>query len=331
MGHEYQSDKMPLTSGCPQGSIIGPLSYNLYTAPLGRVIKRHALSYHKYADDVQIYIECDVDDIYVAKVKLENCLSEVREWLLRWSLKINDTKTEFIIFRNRQAKIPNGLSIKLGSATIQVSDHVRNLGVTFDLELSRERRISDIVRTCNYHLRQISRVRKYITQDVAKRVVHALVLGRIDYCNSVLADLPAKLTSKLQRVQNRAACIILRPKRNDNQILHATPMLKELSWLPVTLRVVFKICCLVFKCLAGCAPQYLCELLVVKTRHTRLRQPQSRELSIPPTVRRIGSSSFSVVGPTLWNQLPPELRQVNTLLTFRRHLKTHLWRSYYID
>ena len=86
----FESDKVPLSSGCPQGSVLGPISFNLYTAPLARIIQQHGLAYHKYADDLQVYIDCSLDDIPMTKNKLEACLADIRKWMLRWHLKIND-------------------------------------------------------------------------------------------------------------------------------------------------------------------------------------------------------------------------------------------------
>ena len=286
-----------------------------------------ACPYYSKADDLQVYTKCDVDDINTAKSKLELCLADVRRWMLRWQLKINDDKTEFILFHNRQTKIPNDVTLQLGGIEIAASSTVKNLGVYFDPQLNREKHVSEIIRTCNYSLRRLSRIRRYLTEDTCKRAVHALILSKIDYCNSLLADVPVALLNKLQRLQNRAARVILRPSQPRNAVVHITPLLQKLSWLPIRQRIAFKICCLVFKCLHGRAPEYLRELVTLQSRPTRLRQPRDNTLAIPRTCRRIGASSFAVVGPTLWNQLPPALRNTTELFPFRRRLKTYLWQS----
>ena len=215
------------------------------------------------------------------------------------------------MFHNRQTQIPDNIALQLGGCEIPGASSVKNLGVIFDPHLNRERHVSEVVRICNYALNRLSRIRMYIDKDACKRAVHGLVLSRLDYCNSILADLPVALLDKLQKLQNRAARLVLRPKRGFNVIIHTGPLLQELSWLPVRLRITFKICCLVFKCVQGRAPQYLCELISVHSRPIRLRQSTATYLTVPRTTRRIGSSSFSVMGPTLWNKLPPRPQELD--------------------
>lgn len=88
----FSSDQHQVSIGCPQGSVIGPVAYNLYTAPLERILVKHGVQYHKYADDLQVYYSCDPNQIDTGKALLETCLADVRSWMLRWGLKINDNK-----------------------------------------------------------------------------------------------------------------------------------------------------------------------------------------------------------------------------------------------
>ena len=111
---------------------MGPIAYNLYTAPLERILKRHGVKYHKYADDLQVYHNCEIDQIGQAKVVLESCIADVRSWMLRWGLKINDSKTEFIIFRPPGAKLENRVVLTLNSKKIYESRKIKYLGLIMD-------------------------------------------------------------------------------------------------------------------------------------------------------------------------------------------------------
>ena len=135
--------------------------------------------------------------------------------------------------------------------------HARNLGVTFDCNMSLERHVTNISRTAYYHLHSIGRIRRYLDQGHTKQLVHALVISRIDCCNSLLNGLSVAVVEKLQRVQNACACVILIRSKRD----HVTPMLLELHWLPIKYRITFKTPLLTFKCLHGLAPTYLSPLL----------------------------------------------------------------------
>ena len=109
---------------------------------------------------------------------------------------------------------------------------------------------------CN-HLRNIARIKKYLTAGSTKSAVLSLLVSRFDYCNGLPCGIPEELIYKLQRVQNNAAWVVTLTKKHD----HITPVLKELHWLPVRKRIEFKILLLAYKCLHETAPSYLREML----------------------------------------------------------------------
>lgn len=237
------------------------------------------------------------------------------------------TKTEFIIFKCSTNKNCPDYSLQIADCEISPSQTVKNLGAYLDSNLNRSPHVSAVVKSCNYHLRQLIRIRQYITADACKRAVHALIISRLHYCNSLMVNAPVSLIGKMQRIQNRAARLILLPLPSGR--VSATPLLRELSWLPVKLRIVFKVCVLVFKCINDQAPCYLKELVHKYKRDTRLRQPQENDLQQQISRRKIGASSFHIAAPSLWNQLPAELKLMDDLYGFRRKLKTHLWATYF--
>ena len=135
---------------------------------------------------------------------------------------------------------------------------------------------------------------------------------------------------KLQRIQNRAAQLVVRQRVAHGQTLHLMPVLQQLHWLPVRQRVIYKLCLQVFKCLHGTAPSYLMELLHLHTRDRRLRPASLLQLAPCPPKRGVGRAGFRVAGPAAWNTLPPSLRAADSLLGFKKQLKTHLWQSTYL-
>ncbi len=130
-----------------------------------------------------------------------------------------------------------------------------------DRNVTMQRQVNQITKSCYYQLRRISKIRKYLTLDAAKSVINALVLSKLDYCNSLFVNLPKYLISKLQRVQNYAVRIIKKAKIQQSVTRH----LKELHWLPVQYRIQFKVALLTYKCLNNLAPNYITEL--VETYH----------------------------------------------------------------
>ena len=137
----------------------------MYTKPVSDIIQRHGLSHHSYADDTQLYMTMDHsnNDWLDGLARIERCVSEIRDWMNQNMLKLNDDKTELIVFTSKYEQgLYNDLSIAIGDTVVECSSQVKDLGVIFDRVLSLREHVSYISKTCRFHLRHISRKRKYI-------------------------------------------------------------------------------------------------------------------------------------------------------------------------
>lgn len=134
---------------------------------------------------------------------------------------------------------------------------VCNLGVTFDQTLSFDEQVAKPVRPANYHLRTLARIRRSLTMDATKTMVQALILSRLDYCNSFLNGVSDSLIQRLQKVQNSAARLVARCPRREP----TCPVLKALHWLPVKARIDYKVLLLAYKVQNHSAPIYLSDML----------------------------------------------------------------------
>ena len=178
--------------------------------------------------------------------------------------------------------------------------------------------INAVVKKCNFHIRNIGKIREYVNVETCKMLVNSLVLSQLDYCNALYSGLPNSLLSRLQKVQNTAARLTLRVKRS----AHITPVLMELHWLPVEYRVKFKILLQTFKVVNGYSPFYPTSLLSKLVPSRVLRSSDADLLSIPRTLSKFGDRKFSVNGPRFWNALPQYIKDASNVSQFKKLLRT---------
>ena len=293
------------------------------------MIKKHLPTAHGYADDTQLYISFRPDSSMaegLAIQSLQNAIADVRAWFVSHKLKINDSKTEFIIIGSRQqlSKV-NIDSVKVGYSDIKPLKTVRNLGAWFDDTMSMNTHVSKVCSKAFRGLYNIRQIRKFLSIESTKTLIHAFVTCHLDYCNSLLFGVPQYQYNRLQKVLNAAArvtCLIPR-------YAHITPVLTQLHWLPVKSRVHFKIALIVYKALNDMAPHYISELLIGKpVGRYQLRSDNKYLLAVPRTkCKTMGDRAFMHAAPIVWNSLPLDIRQSTTVELFKTRMKTFLFRK----
>jgi exonuclease III len=312
-----------LEIGVPQGSILGPLLFIMYTKDLENIVTKYGFSIHLYADDTQVYFAFDVHSPSPDMSLVIHCFNEIKQWMATNFLKLNDTKTEFIDIGVYESPIS---AIKLDDkVNIEPSLKAKNLGFIFDHQFNLNDQINTVSQTCYLSIRDLGRIGSHLSKALKIQLVHSNVLSVIDYCNAVYGALSEANLQKLQKIQNNAVRFIFGIYGKDKW-QSITPYLKELHFLPVRFRIKYKIVLLVFKCINNLAPSYLSELVNLRDtkRHSLRKDNDFYWLKVPsaPQFSRT-EGAFSHCAPKLWNELPYEIRCLTEIDSFKKELKTH--------
>jgi hypothetical protein len=244
-------------------------------------------------------------------------------------LALNPSKTEVLwITTPRRRHLISRVPFIFDQTHIIPSAEVRLLGVLLDESLTFDSHISNVTRIAFHQLRRIKAIRRHIPTSAMIQLMRALVITRIDYCNSLLWGLPDSQLSRLQRVLNASARIVFRARWGE----HVTPLLRDrLHWLRVSERVIYKRCSFTFRALNDpTCPVYLVELLhrpLLTDRRRQLRSSNRVQLLVPPPAKTVkfGERTITRGNPILWNALPDNVTKATSFESFAKRLKTYLF------
>ena len=312
------SDYLDVLFGVPQGSVLGPVLFNIYTRNLYRVINNAGFNTSGYADDSNARQSFSLSFQHnVITTQVPSLLGQITKWMDEFFLKINPDKTEIILFTpNSKVTTINGIFLNNGDC-IRFSSVVKNLGFSLDTSLDMEPHINNVVSHCYKLIKDVRDVRSLLSNKETEQLVHAIISSRLDYCNSLFFGLNKSVLNKLQKVQNAAARLIVQRRKCEsirNDIIN-------LHWLRINERIVFKILVTIFKCWNEMAPDQICSLINV-------RDKQNMTLNYVFMKTTFGRRSFSYVAPKLWNQLPIHIRLSPTLSNFKSQLKTFIFTNF---
>ena len=345
------SDFICLLFGVPQGSILGPILFIMYTKHIQHIAKKYGLYIQLYADDTQLYIafKQSSDSAESTKRDIENCITEIKKWMCLMSLKLNEGKTK-LLFLNKPAvestEISNFTVQTCGTNIVgidwQKDKDIKSLGVFLDEHFTLSNHLSSVRKYCFGQLMSWKKIAPSLTEDVKLLLVKQIILSKIDYNNSLFAGLPDTFIQGLQSIVNCSIRFIYNLRKCD----HITPYIIKSHILPVKYRINYKVCILVFNCLNNYAPDYLKDLLNWNIPSRPLlfnngmnnnppRRTQDPLLLDIPTdfgnKTRYRSRCFSHYAPRCWNNLPYKLRSYTNKDIFASNLKTYLFNLYVTD
>ena len=217
---------------------------------------------------------------------------------------LNDDKTQFLVIgTSKKLSKVSVSSIRVGDVDVIPVYSAKNLGSWFDSHMDMATHITKTCGSAFFYLYNIQHIRKYLTSECTEKLIHAFnITSRLDYCNSLPHGVTDHHMQKLQSDMNASARLIFCAPKH----CHITPLLQQLHWLPIRLRIEFKILLIIFKELQGSAPKYLIDLISVlpPSRYDLRRNNKGILLSTPKPFTKVTTvdRSFIAAAPRLLEQ-----------------------------
>lgn len=304
LSNDQFSNSLQLSTGVPQGSILGPLLFSLFINDLTHVLQ---CSYHLFADDVQIYTACTLSDISFGVRRINNELQKVVEWAKQNKLQLNVGKTQAIAIYGSQLDTAVFPPLLVNNVVVPYSSKVKNLGIMMDNTLKWHSHVNLISSKVHFILRRLWRFSYLTPLDIKIKLVKSLILPLLTYGDVVLGALDSTESSKLNVLFNTCTRYVFCIRRFD----HISPYTTKVLGCTFLQYLKYRQCLFMFRVLKDLKPDYLHRDIVIGS------SVRTKNIIIPKHRSRYLANSFMVYSAGLWNDLPYLMRRIDSLAKFK--------------
>ena len=311
------SSKCHVPIGVPQGSVLGPILFSLFVNDISSHV--YPCSVNLYADDTLLY--CTGHDVTEATEKLQVSLNEVSKWYNGNRLALNADKSKCMVIASKhQTRNECIMNVSLNNTTMEQVKNVKYLGVIIDSNLTWNDHVSTLCKNLSYKVSQLSRSRNIVTKEMMLTIYNSIIQPTIDYAITVWGHTTMTNINKIQRLQNLSARIIV--DNFDYINVRGVDLVKELKWMNVSERIKYFEQLLMFKCIHGMAPDYLCDQVTMEIDiRNVVTRSHDMNMHVPFPKNEFARKSVFYSGAKNWNSLSGDNKDTASIDCFKRKLK----------
>lgn len=308
-----------IPTGVPQGSILGPLFFLIYTTD---ILKKISIKYHAYADDVGLYLSFNKNEANIAEQLINENLNIISNFSKNHNLSLNPSKCVSILFGNkRNLNITNAMQFKINDDVVPTVDSCKYLGVVLDSQINFRLHVNSICQKTYSNMKLLYSNKHIINFNIRKHLCDSLVLSHINYCSFVFWHcLDVIHKSRLQKIQN-TCCRFIFGLRKFDSVSHN---FNVLNWLNISNRIKLQQMVFSHKIITSSTPQYLKDKFIPRTKLHSINIRQKNALSMPKFKSALFKKSFTYTAITQYNSLPNHFKQLK-VNAFKKKVRTDLF------